>query len=54
VAQLEQVAQQHELLDAVHALQQGVERGRMAQDVRLGAGAQVEVRDDEGPHGAGR
>jgi hypothetical protein len=51
VAQLERVAQQHELLDAVEALQQRIERGRVAQDIGLRAGAQVQVGDDEGPHG---
>ena len=51
VAQLEGVAQQHELLHALEALEQRVERGRVAEHVRLRAGAEMQVRDDEGPHG---
>ena len=54
VAQLERVAEQHEAVDAVQALQQRAARGGPAQDVDAGARAEVEVGDDEGAHETGQ
>ena len=55
VAQLEHVAEQDEAVDALRAAR-AARRARLgpAQDVDAGARAEVQVGDDEGPHGAGR
>jgi hypothetical protein len=51
--QLDDVAEQHEAIDARERLEQGLERPRAAQHVALQARAEVEVGDDEGPHRGG-
>ena len=51
VAQLEGVAEQDEPAGAVEAREQRFARGRAAQDVDAVARAEVQVGDDEGPHG---
>ena len=48
--QLDDVAQQHEALDAVQRVEQGLERLGAAQDVAPQAGAEVQVGDDERGH----
>ena len=53
MAQLEDVAEQDEPVDAVQARAQDVERLRAAEDVGAAAHAEVQVGDDERAHGAG-
>jgi hypothetical protein len=48
--QLDHVAQQDEPVGPVQRLQQGRKRGGAPQDVTPEARAEVQVRDDEGPH----
>ena len=52
VAQLERVAQDHQPVGARELGQQRLARRGVAQDVGLGAAAEVQVGDDEGPHRA--
>ena len=48
--QLDDVAEQHEALDAVEGVEQGIERLIVAQDVAAQAGAEVQIGDDERGH----
>ena len=50
LGQLDDVAEQHEPLGALERAQQRLEGAGAAQDVALEARAEVEIRDDEGPH----
>jgi hypothetical protein len=52
VAQLEAVAEDHQPVDPAHRLGQRRAHVRPPQQVGLGAGADVQVGDDQGPHGA--
>ena len=54
VAQLEEVAEDDEPVDAVEGGEQRVLGGGTAQDVDVAAGPEMEVRDHEGAHGACR
>ncbi len=50
LGQLDDVAEQHQSLDAVESGQQGIERLRATQDVALKASAEVQIGDDERAH----
>jgi hypothetical protein len=52
VAQLEPVAEDHEPVDAVERIDEPLADLGTPQHVGLRAGADVEVGDDQGPHGA--
>ena len=52
IAELEDVAEQHQAIDALDRVGKGVERLGAREKVGFRGRAEVEVRDDRGPHAA--
>ena len=50
MAQLQQIAEQHETIDPIKGLKQGTARREMAQNIHARGAAKMQVRDDQSAH----